>query len=140
MLGRVRGTSKASDSRHYAERGIGVCDRWLSFENFLADMGEKPGPEFSLDRRINVNGNYEPSNCRWATQVQQHRNKRSNRLLTWRGETLPTSEWAERVGIERHTIGYRIRHGWSVEAALTTPASFANGGRKAQCESQPQQP
>jgi hypothetical protein len=62
--------------KHYGARGIKVCDRWLdSYENFLIDMGRKPGPEYSIDR-INVNGNYEPSNCRWATNKEQIKNQR----------------------------------------------------------------
>jgi len=68
--------AKRHDWHHYGGRGIKVCERWLQFENFLADMGERPAG-MTLDR-VNVNGNYEPSNCRWATNRQQSENKRKN--------------------------------------------------------------
>ncbi|HEU0038027.1 MAG TPA: hypothetical protein VFR76_02020, partial [Verrucomicrobiae bacterium] len=78
MLSRVRYVDRDIDLKH-AARGISMCDRWNSFENFLADMGERPSG-MTLDRYPNNDGNYEPSNCRWATPVDQARNRRNTRL------------------------------------------------------------
>lgn len=105
----------------YGGRGITICDRWSSFANFLADMGERP-EGMSLDR-IDSNGNYEPNNCRWATTKDQARNRPGRtRLLSHEGETLSVVEWAEKTGIPSGTIRSRIdRCGWSVALALSTP-------------------
>ena len=103
----------------YGGRGIQVCSRWSMYENFLADMGERP-ERMTIDR-IDTNGNYCPENCRWATNKQQHRNKRSNTLLTHGGETKCVAEWAEALGISQRSLSNRIDvYGWSVEKALTT--------------------
>lgn len=108
----------------YGGRGIKVCARWReSFAAFLSDMGKRPSTSHSLDRFPNTNGNYEPSNVRWATSKQQGRNKRNNRLLEFNGETLCASEWAERYGLDPSALGARLRLGWSIEAAITTPIS-----------------
>lgn len=104
----------------YGGRGIKVCERWLTFSNFLADMGERPSPKHTIDR-IDPDGDYEPSNCRWATQTEQQRNRRNNVRIEFNGETLCVSEWAERIGLRPHTLAYRLRAGWSVKRALTEP-------------------
>lgn len=104
----------------YGGRGITVCQRWHTFENFLADMGRRPSPEHSIDRRDN-NGNYEPSNCRWATRVVQMNNRRVTTMLTFDGVTLPLTEWARRAGVRVDSIRVRLKNGWSVERALTEP-------------------
>lgn len=90
--------------KDYGGRGITICDRWLlSFENFLSDMGPKPSPDLTLDR-IDVNGNYEPLNCRWLSKPDQNRNTRATVKLTYSGETMSTSEWAVRLCIPQTTL------------------------------------
>jgi hypothetical protein len=105
--------------KDYGGRGISVCDRWAdSFENFLKDMGEAPDGH-SIDR-IDNNGNYEPSNCRWATNKEQTRNKRTNVLITYQGRTQCVAAWAEEWGINRATLGDRLKAGWSVDKAFAS--------------------
>ena len=103
-------------------RGILLCKEWredfVNFYNWSMNNGYKDN--LSIDR-IDVNGNYEPNNCRWATAKQQARNARTNVNLTYKEETHCVSEWSEITGIKSGTIFYRIRHGWSVEDALTIP-------------------
>lgn len=111
---------------HYGARGISVCDRWRhSFKAFLADMGERPSLAHSIDR-IDVNGNYEPGNCRWATESEQRKNQRFNirgRLIEFNGRKLSIRNWAVLIGIPERTLGHRLRTGWSIEEALTKPVS-----------------
>jgi hypothetical protein len=101
---------------NYGGRGISVCARWDSFENFLADMGEKP-EGMQLDR-IDNDGNYEPSNCRWATREVQARNRSSNRLLTLNGKTQCMQEWADELGIGYSALKWQIRTGRTLEQAI----------------------
>jgi hypothetical protein len=104
----------------YGGRGIVICERWLQFENFLADMGPRPSRKHSLDR-IDNDGNYEPGNCRWATAYEQGANTRQNRLITFRGTTMCLKNWARTVGIKENLLRYRISKGWTLDKALTTP-------------------
>lgn len=103
----------------YGGRGIFVCDRWLNYDNFLADMGRRPSPKHSIDR-IDNDGNYEPSNCRWATATEQARNKSNNRRITAFGKTKCVSDWCSEYGIAFRTIMSRLNLGWSPEAAVST--------------------
>jgi hypothetical protein len=110
----------------YGGRGIKVCDRWSSFENFLADMGEKPAG-LTIDRFPDNNGNYEPGNVRWATPPQQARGKRSNVWIEFRGQRRVMKDWATTLGLPYHVLQQRLRKaGWSVNRALSTPV----GSRK----------
>jgi len=114
---------------------IRVCERWQSLEAFCEDMGTKPTPEHSVERRNN-NGNYScgkcseciannwESNCYWATDEQQARNRSSNRFLTHNGQTMCMADWAVHLGIDQHTLAARLRKGWSPERALTQPVEF----------------
>ena len=112
---------RASAYESYGARGIKVCEPWkLSFEIFIQDMGRRPCRGYSVERRDN-NGNYEPSNCYWATKEQQSRNKRNNHFLAFNGETLTVSEWSRKIGVPVVRLIRRIKAGWSVERALTTP-------------------
>lgn len=107
---------------NYGGRGIKVCERWQTFENFLADMGEMP-EGLTLDR-INNDGNYEPENCRWATYREQMQNKRSNVLLEFMGQRKTARQWSETLGLPYRTIRTRISRGWTVERALTAPKQY----------------
>lgn len=105
----------------YGGRGIIVCDRWKNHpENFLNDMLPTWKDGLTIDR-VDVNGNYELSNCEWRTQKEQCRNKRNNHILEFQGLKLTVAEWAERIGVLDKTLYKRLYDGWSIERTLTTP-------------------
>jgi hypothetical protein len=109
---------KHQDYHNYGGRGITVCERWrTSFETFMEDMGPRPSKKHSVERK-NTDGNYEPSNCYWATQKTQQRNRRNNRLLTFQGKTATVAEWAESIGITQYALHQRLKS-MSVKEALT---------------------
>jgi hypothetical protein len=105
----------------YGGRGIHVCERWRKFENFYADMGDRP-VGMTLDRR-DGNLGYSPDNCRWATAKEQRANTKTVRLLSFNGETLNVTEWAVRLGINPSSLTERLDRGWPLEIALTTGKS-----------------
>lgn len=106
-------------------RGIKVCDRWYSFEAFLADMGPRPFPSAQLDRTDNEDG-YHPLNCRWVTPMENAQNSTAIRFLEHGGLKLSVVQWARRLGIKPQILYSRLYYGWSVERTLTQPV---RGGR-----------
>jgi hypothetical protein len=116
MLTRCRNPS-ATGYVDYGGRGITVCDRWLKFENFFEDMGERP-EKMSIDR-IDHNKGYSKENCRWATDQQQRLNMTRNKRITAFGKTLCVSEWARELNIPASTIYWRLDNGKSNEDALS---------------------
>lgn len=111
---------KARGYSNYGGRGITVCERWHTYENFLADMGERPSRSLQLDR-INNDGNYEPTNCRWATPREQLNNTRFNHRIEFNGRIQTLTQWSIEIGIALSTLGSRLKKAWSVERALTEP-------------------
>ena len=105
----------------YGGRGITVCRKWQkSFEAFLKDVGLRPGPGFTLDRKQNDKG-YTPTNTYWASRVQQANNKRNNRKITFKRLTLTVSEWARRIDVPAITLFMRLNRGWSIKDILEKP-------------------
>lgn len=106
---------------YYGGRGIHVCPRWrASFENFYLDIGPRPSPEFSIERKDNDKG-YSPENCVWATQSQQASNKRNSRYVDFGGERITVTNLARKVGVPYSALSQRIRSGWAVEDAVSIP-------------------
>lgn len=103
--------------RYYGGRGITICPRWSSFSAFLSDMGERPSELHSIDR-INVNGDYEPGNCRWATDVEQANNTRANIRFIHDGHDLTLTQWCRKLGLNPSMVRQRVRKGWEIAKAL----------------------
>ena len=122
---------RAGNYARYGGRGIQICDRWLDFNNFVADMGERPSPAHSIERQDN-NGNYEPGNCRWATKSEQQRN-RGNQLFEFRGRKLTLAAIYDEFGVpavvSSTAFRSRVRLEWDIERALFEPAKPSKSGR-----------
>ena len=104
----------ASNYERYGGRGIKVCNEWLSFENFLLHMGERPSIKHELDR-IDNNGNYEPSNCRWVTASENSRNRRSCCLIDTPSGKMTITEAANIAGIGYAKMKRRVNSGWPID-------------------------
>jgi hypothetical protein len=128
-----RCTNPSSPSfKHYGQRGITVCPRWLNgegnlngFECFLADMGERPSLDHSIDR-IDNDGNYELNNCRWATRLEQARNRSTTNLHFYKGENRTLREWGEAYNIPYEVLRHRVSRagipiGTAIELGNTKP-------------------
>lgn len=109
--------------QRYGGRGIRVCERWLSFDAFFADMGRRPSPRHSIDR-VDNDGNYEAGNCRWATQEVQQRNRRDTIRVTVGEEALSLADACASLGAPYHRVRGRMHRGWSFDRAVTEPAHF----------------
>lgn len=107
---------KADSYPLYGGRGITVCKRWHTYDNFVADMGHRPAG-LQIDR-INNDGDYCPGNCRWATSTQQNRNRRDNLIIEFEGRRMTAAEWAEVVGISAQRIRARFHKGWEIKDVL----------------------
>ena len=109
-------TPSASAYKHYGARGIVVCEEWkndfISFYNWAIDNGYKEN--LTIDR-IDVNGNYEPGNCRWATKKEQANNKRNNNFIKYKDKKLSINQWSEETGIKRGTIAWRLKNNFPLE-------------------------
>ncbi len=102
----------------YGGRGIEVCPRWrVSFMNFYNDMGKRPSDTHSIER-INNDGNYRPSNCKWATKDEQVNNYRHNHFITINGRTQSMKRWVDELGLKYGRVQMRLYRGWTPERAL----------------------
>ena len=117
---------KSNGYKNYMGRGIGICEEWKTFTNFR-DWAFSHGyaDNLSIDR-IDNNGNYEPSNCRWVDAKTQGRNTRANVFVTYKGETHTLVEWSEIKGIPYNRVHQRIKSGWSFEDSIETPVRGYN--------------
>lgn len=116
---------KDSAFKNYGGRGIKVCERWRKFDAFVTDVGLRPAD--SLLDRIDNDGNYEPSNCRWRTRKEQNSNRRNCIYVTLSGETMTLKEACRRKGLKYRAVHKRIQdRGWDVERALSTPIGIGN--------------
>ena len=118
MLSRIRNPTE-KERKNYTDRGIDVCERWLSFENFYEDMGEAPAG-MSIDRLDNNKG-YHPWNCSWRTAIQQNNNRRTTLFLIFNGEQKPCGDWSRELGIPVGVIHGRKKGNWSDQRTLQTP-------------------
>lgn len=121
-------TAKSEKARKdYLERGITVCKEWHDFSIFQKwALNNGYSENLTIDR-INNNGNYCPENCRWVNQKTQQNNKRNNVRLTYNNKTQTIAQWADELGMKYNTLDERLRKGWSVERAFTTPVMCKRG-------------
>lgn len=126
----MRGRCKYDDPqsrRNYGGRGISVCEQWQDFDAFLADMGERPSAEHSIER-LDVNGNYEPGNCIWATDDVQKRNRRDTIWIEWEGVQRKLMDVADELGWDARIVRARLQNGWTLKRAVEEPINRYNKG------------
>ncbi len=111
---------KSQAYKTYGAKGIKVCKRWKDFKNFYADMGDRPSQQHSLDRWPNKKGDYKPSNCRWATPLEQVLNRSVTKYIEYDGQKLIAKEWAKIIGISETGIRSRLQRGWPIDKVLSS--------------------
>lgn len=114
---KMRERCRDKKNKRYGGRGISLDKRWRSFDNFLADMGPKPTPQHTIERK-DVNGNYEPGNCRWATKDEQRRNQRRSVYIEFNGQRVLLMDVTKQLGLDRNVVYGRLKMGWSLPEAL----------------------
>ena len=112
--------TNSPDYPSYGAIGITMCEKWLKFEGFLEDMGDRPGKEYSVDRIDNTKG-YSKENCRWATAIEQANNRKNSKYIEYKGEIKTIAEWARLYNIKYATLLGRLKNKWSIEEVFTTP-------------------
>lgn len=121
-------TPSSTGYARYGGRGIVVCEAWQqSFDCFLSDMGPRPAPGYTVERE-DVNGNYEPNNCRWATRKEQARNKQNTKVVSISAGNVALADAVDSSPLKYNTVLYRLRRGWSADEAVTAP--LRQGRRK----------
>lgn len=113
---------------NYGGRGITVCDRWKVFRDFMLDMGRKPHPRYTIERE-DVNGNYEPANCKWIARADQGRNKRNSVFVTYNGKRILLIDLVEDLGLSRSTVYGRLKGGWTLAQAIALPLAITKPRR-----------
>jgi hypothetical protein len=107
--------------KSYGGRGIKIFENWIQYVQFHKWALENGYSDTLTIDRIDVNGNYEPSNCRWSTQKEQGNNRTNNRLITYKNQTKTMMEWSDELGFGFHVLKNRLKRNWTIERALTTP-------------------
>lgn len=134
IRGKLSGTYRTWQAMHQRVnsdpyyKDISICERWFNFENFINDMGDRPN-DHTIERKDNL-GDYEPSNCIWATRLVQAQNTKNTVKVTIDGETHSISEWCRIKDIGYYVIKQRRARGMSIEDAITTPLDQSKRGRK----------
>lgn len=120
---------KHKNYKNYGGRGITICERWNEFKNFMLDMGRKPDPKFVIERD-DVNGNYEPKNCKWIARKDQGRNRRNSVFVTYQGKRMLLLDLVEELGLSRGIVYGRLKAGWTLAQAIALPLSNVGPKRK----------
>lgn len=116
---------------HYGGKGVRTCEEWNDYSNFRTWALKNGYSDCLTIDRINNSGNYEPSNCRWATPKEQENNMSRNRVLEYKGTLHTMSEWADVLGMSYGTINHRVQRNWSMDRIVNTPQRRSASGSKA---------